>query len=70
MSGPVGVGGFEEGEFEGDSPTEKVAAQILLASSDELDLEPSAGTDFQQPHGSLLTRPWREMDSNFRFRAR
>jgi len=23
MSGPVGVGGFEEGEFEGDSPTEK-----------------------------------------------
>ena len=23
MSGPVGVGGFEEGDFEGDSPTEK-----------------------------------------------
>src|SRR5438105_12748606 len=30
MSGPVGVGGFEEGEFEGDGPLEKVAAQILL----------------------------------------
>jgi hypothetical protein len=26
MSGPVGVGGFEEGEFEGDGPLEKVAA--------------------------------------------
>ena len=23
----------------------------------------------QQPHGSLLTRRWREMDSNHRFRA-
>jgi hypothetical protein len=32
MSGPVGVGGFEEGESEGDSPTEKVAE---LARSDE-----------------------------------
>jgi hypothetical protein len=27
VSGPLGVGGFEEGEFEGDSPTEEVAAQ-------------------------------------------
>ena len=26
MSGPVGIGGFEEGEFEGDSPTEEVVA--------------------------------------------
>ena len=28
MSGSVGVGGFEKGEFEGNSATEKVAAQI------------------------------------------
>jgi hypothetical protein len=28
MSGPAGIGGFEEGEFEGDSPTEEVAAPI------------------------------------------
>jgi hypothetical protein len=26
--------------------------------------------DRRQPHGSLLTRRWREVDSNFRFRAR
>ena len=38
MSGPVGVGGFEEGEFEGDSPTEKVAAQILLRGTDAVQL--------------------------------
>ena len=30
VSGPVGISGFEEGEFEGDSPTEEVAAQICL----------------------------------------
>ena len=33
MSGPRGVGGFEEGEFEGDSPTEEVAAQVRLCWS-------------------------------------
>jgi hypothetical protein len=38
MSGPVGVGGFEEGEFEGDSPTEKVAAQVLLRGADAVQL--------------------------------
>jgi len=35
MSGPVGVRGFEKGEFEGDSPTEKVAAQIRLRGATE-----------------------------------
>ena len=29
-SGPVGVGFFEEGKFEGDSLTEEVTAQIRL----------------------------------------
>src|SRR5580700_10769383 len=38
MSGPVGVGGFEEGEFEGDGPLEKVAAQILLRGADAVQL--------------------------------
>jgi hypothetical protein len=28
--GPADIVGFEEGEFEGDSPTEEVAAQIRL----------------------------------------
>ena len=30
--GPADVGGFEEGEFKGDSPTEEVAAQIYYVS--------------------------------------
>jgi hypothetical protein len=34
MSGLVGVGGFEKGEFERDSATEKVAAQIHLRGAD------------------------------------
>ena len=38
MSGPVGVGGFEEGEFEGDGPLEKVAAQILLRGANAVQL--------------------------------
>ena len=38
MSGPVGVGGFEEGEIEGDGPLEKVAAQILLRGADAVQL--------------------------------
>jgi hypothetical protein len=38
MSGPGGVGGFEEGEFEGDGPLEKVAAQILLRGADAVQL--------------------------------
>jgi hypothetical protein len=38
MSGPVGIGGFEEGEFEGDSPTKKVAAQIRLRGADPVQL--------------------------------
>ena len=38
MSGPVGVGGFEEGEFEGDGPLEKVVAQILLRGADAVQL--------------------------------
>jgi hypothetical protein len=38
MSGPVGVGGFEEGEFEGDGPLEKVAARILLRGADAVQL--------------------------------
>jgi hypothetical protein len=37
MSGPA-VGGFEEGEFEGDSPTEEVAAQIRLRGADAVQL--------------------------------
>ena len=38
MSGPVRVGGFEEGEFEGDGPLEKVAAQILLCGANAVQL--------------------------------
>src|ERR1700719_4117029 len=38
VSGPVGVGGFEEGEFEGDGPLEKVSAQILLPGADAVQL--------------------------------
>ena len=38
VSGPVGIGGFEEGEFEGDSPTEEVAAQIRLCGTDPVQL--------------------------------
>jgi hypothetical protein len=38
VSGPVGVGGFEKGEFEGDSPSEKVAAQIRLRGADPIQL--------------------------------
>jgi hypothetical protein len=37
MSGPVGVGGFEKGEFEGDSPTEKVAVAASAYGGDEPD---------------------------------
>jgi hypothetical protein len=36
MSGPVGVGGFEKGEFGGDSVTEKVAAQMHLGGADAI----------------------------------
>ena len=32
------LGGFEEGEFEGDSPTEEVAAQIGLRGADAVQL--------------------------------
>src|SRR5258708_6412543 len=38
MSGSVGVGGFEKGEFEGDSAREKVAAQIGLCGADAVQL--------------------------------
>ena len=38
VSGPVGIGCFEEGEFEGDSPLEKVAAQIRLRGADPIQL--------------------------------
>jgi hypothetical protein len=38
MSGPVGVGGFEEGEFDDDGLLEKVAAQILLRGADAVQL--------------------------------
>jgi hypothetical protein len=41
MSGPVGVGGFEKGEFEGDGPLKKVAAQILLRGADAVALPPN-----------------------------
>jgi len=34
MSSPASIGGFEEGKFEGDSPTEEVAAQIRLHGAD------------------------------------
>ena len=36
--GPADIGGFEEGEFEGDSPTEEVAAQIRLRRADPIQL--------------------------------
>jgi hypothetical protein len=38
VSGPVCVGGFEEGKFQGDSPTEEVAAQIRLRGADPVQL--------------------------------
>src|SRR5271168_505656 len=38
VSGSVSVGGFEEGKFEGDSPTEEVAAQIRLPGADPVQL--------------------------------
>jgi hypothetical protein len=38
VSGPVGIGGFEEGEFEGDSPMEEVAAQIRVRGPDPVQL--------------------------------
>jgi hypothetical protein len=38
QSGPVCVGGFEEGEFEGDSATEKVAAEIRLRAANSVQL--------------------------------
>ena len=38
MSGPIGVSGFEEGEFEGDSPTKEVAAEIRLQRADPVQL--------------------------------
>ncbi len=40
MSMPVAVcvGGFEEGEFEGDSPTEEVAAPARLYGADPIQL--------------------------------
>jgi len=30
VSGPIGVSGFEEGEFKGHGPTEEVTTQIRL----------------------------------------
>ena len=38
VSGPVGIGGFEEGKFEGDGPAEEVAAQIRLRGTDPVQL--------------------------------
>src|SRR5262249_34157339 len=33
-SGPIPIGGFEEGEFKADSPTGEVAAQVCLRGAD------------------------------------
>ena len=49
MSGPVGVGGFEVGEFEGDGPLEKVAAQILLRGADAVQLRAQETTKPRNP---------------------
>src|SRR5207245_10056654 len=38
VSGPLGIGGFEEREFEGDSATEEVTAQIRLRGADPVQL--------------------------------
>jgi hypothetical protein len=38
ISGPVSIGGFEEREFEGDSPAEEVAAQIRTHRADPVQL--------------------------------
>jgi hypothetical protein len=38
VSGSVSKGGFEEGEFEGDSPTEEAVAQIRLLRTDPVQL--------------------------------
>src|ERR1700730_3974072 len=37
-SASIGIGGFEEGRLEGDSPTEEVAAQIRLGGTDAVQL--------------------------------
>jgi hypothetical protein len=37
-SGLLGVGGFEEGEFERDGPAEEVAAQVRLCGADSVQL--------------------------------
>ena len=38
MSAPLGVRGFEEGEFEGYSPTEEVTTQVRLCGADSVQL--------------------------------
>jgi len=38
VSGSVGIGGFEEGKFEGDGPTEEVVAQIRPRGTDPVQL--------------------------------
>src|SRR5438309_12133705 len=38
VSGSVSISGFEEGKFEGDSPTEEVAAQIRVRGADAVQL--------------------------------
>ena len=37
-SGPIPIGGFEEGEFKADSPTGEVAAQVCLRGADAVQL--------------------------------
>ena len=38
VSGPVSIGGFEEGKLESDGPTEEVVAQIRLRRTDPVQL--------------------------------
>ena len=51
MSGPLGVGGFEEGEFEGDGPTEEVAAQVRLCGADPVRVSAQPDEDGGAPLG-------------------
>ena len=56
VSGPVGIGGFEKGEFEGDSAAVEVAAQIRLRGADPVQLG-TTGPGYSQAFKSLNSFP-------------
>jgi len=63
VSGPLGIGGFEEGEFGGDSATEEVAAQIRYdrIDADRAELSFAVASAFRRGGlgTRLLTETWR-----------